>query len=56
MAKNEEGNFWSHFEAVFLQITYIPLVLKSLISKSAKFLLCLLLHLWYPDYVLVIKY
>lgn len=56
MAKNEGGSFWSYFEAVLLQIAYIPLLLKCLISKSAIFLLCLLLHSLHPDYVLAIKY
>lgn len=56
MAKNKGGNFWSYFEAVLLQIAYIPLVLKCFNSKSAKFLLCLLLYSLHPDYVLVIKY
>lgn len=56
MAKNEGGKFWLHFQAVLLQITYIPLILKCLISKSAKFLLCLLLCSLHLDYVLTIKY
>lgn len=44
MAKNKGGNFWSHFEAVLLQIAYIPLLLTCFNSKSAKFLLCLFIH------------
>lgn len=56
MAKNKGGNFWSHFEVVLLQIAYIPLLLTCFNSKSAKFLLCLLLYSLHPDYVLVIKY